>query len=156
MRTAPVAGRSTRRKPPPPRVAHALEEIWLSGRTERSAPAVPVPAVVGRPPPFVVAGAGGVVAGAAGGAGAGRGPVPVALAGAMSTVWSDVAVLAPAAFVAVATTRSVWPTSAVVTTYWRAVAAAMSAQRVPSGSHRRHWYVHAIGSVPVQWPRSTE
>src|SRR4051812_11528998 len=140
MRTAPVAGRSTRRKPPPPTsVAHAVEEIWLSGSTERSAPAAPLPAAVDGPPPFVVAGSGGVVAGAPDGAGAGRAPVPVAVAGAMSTVGSDVAVLVPAAFVAVATIRSVWPASAVVPTYWSAGCPARSGQPLAAGVAPRPW-----------------
>src|SRR4051812_50179429 len=81
MRTAPVAGRSTRRKPPPPTsVAHAAEEIWLSGSVERSPALLPAPGAgalgfVWGPEADGVAGAP-VVAAAGDGLGAGRGPPP--------------------------------------------------------------------------------
>src|SRR4051794_41569001 len=81
MRTAPVAGRSTRRKPPPPTsVAHAAEEIWLSGSVERSPALLPAPRAgalgfVWGPEADGVAGAP-VVAAAGDGLGAGRGPPP--------------------------------------------------------------------------------
>src|SRR3954451_8477517 len=69
-------------------------------------------------------------------------------------VGSDVARAEPATFVAVTTTRTVWPTSAAVATYVRAVAPGMSAQPWPAPSHRRHWYVKAIGVVPRHVPAS--
>ncbi len=44
----------------------------------------------------------------------------------------------PAAFDAVTTTRSLWPTSAPTTAYVEAVAPPMSAQPLPAESQRRH------------------
>ena len=49
------------------------------------------------------------------------------------------AAVAPAAFVAVTTTRTVAPTSAAVSAYVALVAPAMSVQVAPVASQRRHW-----------------
>src|SRR3954470_6003289 len=102
MRTAPVAGRSTRRKPPPPTsVAQAADEIWLSGSVERSPALLPAPGagalgVVWAPEPGGLGVFGAreprgvtappVVAGPGDGLGAGRAPPPLAAAEPMSAV----------------------------------------------------------------------
>ncbi len=66
----------------------------------------------------------------------------------------DVPDALPAPFVPVTTTRRVAPASAVTTVYVAACAAvpAMFAHAAPDASQRCHWYVKAIGCVPVHVP----
>jgi hypothetical protein len=57
----------------------------------------------------------------------------------MTSVGADVADDLPSAFVAVTTTRSVWPTSPDAAVYVLLVPAVMSPQPVPSDAQRCHW-----------------
>ena len=63
----------------------------------------------------------------------------------MTSVGADVADALPSAFVAVTTTRSVWPTSPDVGVYVLLVPAVMSPQPLPSDPHRCHWYANDVG-----------
>jgi hypothetical protein len=73
---------------------------------------------------------------------------------AIASVGSVTADAEPASLRAVTITRSRLPTSSGVGTYWSAVAPSMSVQSPPSASHRCHWNVRRIGSVPVHVPYS--
>ena len=57
----------------------------------------------------------------------------------MTSDGADVADALPSAFVAVTTTRSVWPTSPDAGVYVLVVPAVMSPQAVPSDAQRCHW-----------------
>jgi hypothetical protein len=67
-------------------------------------------------------------------------------------VWFEAAALDPDGFVAVTTTRIVFPTSAETSAYVLDVAPAISPQPLPLVSHRRHWYPYESGRVPDQVP----
>ena len=57
----------------------------------------------------------------------------------------------PFTFVAVTTTRTVWPTSAATRTYVELVAPVISAQLAPVVSQSRQRYANEVG-LPVQFP----
>ena len=62
-----------------------------------------------------------------------------------TAVAPDVPDAEPAVFVAVSTTLSVWPTSALVTVYVLLVAPEIATQFAPFESHCCHWYVCVAG-----------
>jgi len=75
------------------------------------------------------------------------------VAAALTTaVGTDVALRVPSEFLALTTTRSVFPASTAFSVYVLSLAPPMLLQLPPSLSHLRHWYVYVIGSVPVHVP----
>jgi len=79
-------------------------------------------------------------------------PGPGGGAAAITAVVAEVAAREPATFLAVTDTRSVRPTSAIVSANVCAVAPITAAQPDPFGSQRSHWYANVNGCVPLQVP----
>jgi hypothetical protein len=85
----------------------------------------------------------------------GRAEFSGACAAATTDVRPEIAAAAPAEFVAVTDTRSVWPTSAEATTYVWLVAFRIGEQFAAALSQRVHWYENTIGVVPLHDPLDT-